>query len=421
MNEILALKDKRLVLGVTGSIAAYKIAALASHLTQAGAVVDVIMTRSATRFISPLTFQALTGRPVYTDMWATETDGGQPTHIAHVGLAEGADLLVVAPATANTIAKLAVGLADNLLTVTALAARCPVLVAPAMDGGMFSHPTTEANVATLDARQDVTIIGPAVGRMASGLEGPGRMVEPETLLGACRAALGRDGSLAGRKVVVTAGGTRESIDPVRFLSNWSSGKQGYALAQAAVDQGAEVVLITAPTHLPTPIGVERLDVLDAQGMFEAVLSQATGEPPAAALLMAAAVSDFRPAHRAEHKIKKTQDRVPELALEATPDILSAVAKSERRPEVVVGFAAESQAVEENARVKLERKKLDLIVANDITAEDAGFGVDTNRATLISKSETWTLPLMSKERLAAEIVAWVAGYLATNPTGGTSVR
>lgn len=410
MNEIPALQGKRLVLGVTGSIAAYKAVTLASHLTQAGALVDVVMTQAATRFVSPLTFQALTGQPVYTNMWEPGTGGGLPTHIAHVGLAEGADLLVVAPATANTIAKLTLGLADNLLAVTALAARCPMLVAPAMDGGMFDHPATQANLAALATRDDVTIVGPAMGRMASGLEGLGRMVEPETLLGACRVALGRNGPLAGCKVVVTAGGTRESLDPVRFLTNWSSGRQGFALAQAALDRGAAVVLITGPTDLPTPVGAGRIDVTSAQDMLEAVLAEATGQPPAAALIMAAAVSDFRPASRAEHKIKKEADGPPDLKLEATPDILSAVAQAGRRPEVVVGFAAESQNVEQNARVKLARKKLDLIVANDITTTDAGFGVDTNRVTLITAGGEEALPLMSKQAVAAEVVNWIGERL-----------
>jgi phosphopantothenoylcysteine decarboxylase/phosphopantothenate--cysteine ligase len=411
MSNIPIFEDKRLILGVTGSIAAYKVATLASHLTQAGAQVDVVMTQSATRFVSPLTFQALTGRPVYTDMWQTETGGGLPTHIAHVGLAEGADLLVIAPATANTIAKLALGLADNLLSVTALAARCPVVVAPAMDGGMFDHPATQANLATLGAREGVTIVGPTVGRMASGLEGMGRMVEPEILLGACRLALAAGGPLSGHKIVATAGGTRESLDPVRFVSNRSSGKQGFALAQAALDQGAEVVLITAPASLPTPAGAERIDVLSTQDMLEAVLDHSVSNPAASALLMAAAASDFTPVGRAEHKIKKNKDGLPNLVLEATPDILGAVAKADHRPAIVVGFAAESQNIIENAREKLARKKLDLIVANDITAPDAGFAVDTNRVTLISAAGEETLPLMTKDEVAARVVEWVTDRLA----------
>ena len=410
------LEEKRVLLGVTGSIAAYKIATLVSQLTQAGALVDVVMTEAATRFVTPLTFQALTGRPVYTDMWQTEMGGGLPTHIAHVGLAEEADLLVIAPATANTIAKLALGLADNLLTVTALAARCPLMVAPAMDGGMFEHPTTQAHLATLAEREEVMIVGPVTGRMASGLGGMGRMVEPETLLGACRLALGREGSLAGCKVVVTAGGTREPLDPVRFVTNRSTGKQGFALAQAALDRGARVILIAAPTNLPTPVGAERVDVVDAQEMLEAVLAQATGGEAAHALLMAAAVSDFRPAKRAQHKIKKDKDGVPALAMEATPDILSKVAQAKQRPEVVVGFAAESQDVVPNARAKLARKNLDLIVANDITATDAGFAVDTNRVTLITAEQEETLPLMTKDEVAAQVVDWVTGRLTESGEG-----
>lgn len=410
MVETSNLAGKRLVLGVTGSIAAFKSAALASQLTKAGALVDVVMTESATRFVTPLTFQALTGRPVYTDLWQTDAGGGLPTHIAHVGLAEGADLFIVAPATANTLAKLALGLADNLLTVTALAARCPMVIAPAMDGGMFAHPATQGNVETLAARPNVVLAGPAVGRMASGLEGPGRMLEPEALFGACRLALGLEGPLAGRKVVVTAGGTRESLDPVRFITNWSSGKQGFALAQAALDRGAQVVLIAAPTQLPTPYGAQRLDAPDTQAMLEAVLAEASGDPPADALLMAAAVADFRPAQRAAQKIKKDKDSLPAIALERTPDILSEVAKAKQRPGVVVGFAAESQQVIEYARDKLARKKLDLIVANDITATDAGFGVDTNRVTLVTPDDDQTLDLMSKSAVAGHIVDWVARHM-----------
>lgn len=410
------LDGRRIIVGVTGSIAAYKIATLTSRLTQAGALVDVVMTQAATRFVSPLTFQALTGRPVYTDMWQTDTDGGLPTHIAHVGLAEGADLLLVAPATANTMAKLAHGLADNLLTVTALAARCPLIVAPAMDVGMFEHPATQASLETLAARDGVIVVGPEMGRMASGLEGLGRLVEPETLLGACRLALGADGPLAGHKVVVTAGGTREPLDPVRFITNWSSGRQGFALAQAALDHGAEVVLISAPTNLPTPVGAERVETVSAQDMLEAVLAHATGDPPASALLMAAAVSDFRPVSRAEHKIKKGRDGVPQLVLEGTPDILGEVAKATRRPSLVVGFAAESQNVVENARDKLARKKLDMIVANDITTADAGFGVDTNRVTLITPRDEEPLPLLTKDEVAARVVAWVAGQLIEQDSG-----
>ncbi|MEO1164305.1 MAG: bifunctional phosphopantothenoylcysteine decarboxylase/phosphopantothenate--cysteine ligase CoaBC, partial [Chloroflexota bacterium] len=244
MPPITLLKDKRIVLGATGSIAVYKAIDLASKLTQAGALVDVVMTESAQRFVSPLTFQAVTGRPVYTDMWLTDNSGGLPTHIAHVGLGEGADLLAVIPATANTMAKLAQGMSDDLLSVIALAARCPIVLAPAMDGGMYEHPATQANVTKLIER-GATIIEPEEGRFASGLYGRGRLPEREMLIGQIRRVLGREGALAGKHVVVSAGPTREAFDPVRFISNHSSGKQGYAIAQAALDAGADVTLISS--------------------------------------------------------------------------------------------------------------------------------------------------------------------------------
>jgi phosphopantothenoylcysteine decarboxylase/phosphopantothenate--cysteine ligase len=310
---------------------------LASRLTQAGAHVDVVMTEAATRFVTPLTFQALTGHPVYTDLWGAP-GAGLPTHIAHVGLAHRADLLVIAPATANSMAKLAHGVADNMLTTLALAARCPVLIAPAMDLGMWAHPATRANVSLLRER-GVHFAGPARGRMASGLEGEGRLVEPEELLGHVRLALGRSGPIAGRQVVVTAGPTREPIDPVRFISNPSSGRQGFALAQAALDQGANVTLISGPTCLPTPAGAQRVDVSSVEEMHDATLASCR---EADVLLMAAAVADYRPAATEPHKIKKRQNDELVLNLVRTPDILARVA--ERRgetglPRVIVGFAA----------------------------------------------------------------------------------
>jgi phosphopantothenoylcysteine decarboxylase/phosphopantothenate--cysteine ligase len=402
------LKDKRILLGVTGGIAAYKICTLASRLTQAGAQVDVVMTEAATRFVSPLTFQALTGRPVYTDLWDAP-DEGLSTHIAHVGLAHDADLLVVAPATANTMAKMAHGVADNMLSTLALAARCPVLVAPAMDVGMYAHPATQANVETLRAR-GVHFAGPGWGRMASGLEGEGRLIEPDELLGHVRWVLGRAGDLAGRRAVVTAGPTREAVDPVRFLSNPSSGRQGFALAQAALDRGAAVTLITGPTHLPTPVGAERVDIATAQEMHNAVLS-AVGQ--ADALLMAAAPADYRPHAAAPQKIKKGKTDLS-LRLARTPDILAAVAAQRDEtgfPRVVVGFAAESQDLLENARAKLAVKKLDLIVANDVTADGAGFGAETNRVLLIQRDgSVESLPLMSKAAVAEAVLDRVAGLL-----------
>ena len=410
MAEESILTGKRIILGVTGSIAAYKAAMLASALTRGGALVDVIMTEAATRFVTPLTFQALTGRPVYISLWGTETTGGLETHIAHVGLAHGADLLLVAPCTAQTLARLAHGLADDLLSVTALAAACPVLIAPAMDAGMYTAPATRANVETLRAR-GVLFAGPATGRMASGLEGLGRMLEPDEVAGHVRVALGREGRLKGRRVVVTAGPTREPLDPVRFLSNRSSGKQGVAIAQAAVDAGAEVTLIAGPMEARAPIGVELVPVLDARAMEQAVLAQATGAGQADALVMSAAVSDFRPERAATQKIKKGAGEPLSLTLTPNPDILLSVAQQERRPRVTVGFAAESEDVLENAREKLARKKLDLIVANDITAPDAGFAVDTNRVHFVTADGAEALPLLSKEAVARRLVVWIADRLA----------
>jgi phosphopantothenoylcysteine decarboxylase/phosphopantothenate--cysteine ligase len=402
------LHDKRILLGVTGGIAVYKVCTLASHLTQAGAQVDVVMTESATRFVAPLTFEALTGRPAYTDMWRTSGEA-LPTHISHVGLAHAADLLVIAPATANTLAKLATGVADNLLTTLALAASCPVLAVPTMDVGMWSHPATQANVATLRER-GVHFAGPARGRMASGLEGEGRMVEPDEILGHIRLVLGQGGALAGRRVVVTAGPTREPLDPVRFFSNPSSGRQGFALGQAALDQGAQVTLVTGFTHLPTPIGAERIDVVSAQEMHDVVISAVE---QADVLLMSAAVADYCPENMASQKIKKGDGGLI-LRLARTPDILSSVAVRWAEigyPRVVVGFAAESEHLVENAHAKLKAKNLDLIVANDITAGDAGFAAETNRVMLIGRDgSVESLPLMSKVAVAETIVERVAGLL-----------
>lgn len=406
MDTIALLTGKHIVLGVTGSIAAYKAADLASKLTQAGALVDVILTDAATRFVTPLTFQSVTGRPAHNDLWQASGEA----HVAHVALGERADLLVIAPATADTLARLAHGLANDLLTITALSARCPVLVAPAMDGGMFAHPATQANLATL-ATRGVRVLGPAEGRMASGLRGLGRLLEPDELFGHVRLALAAGGTLAGRHVVVSAGGTQEPVDPVRFISNHSSGKQGYALAQAALDRGARVTLVAGPTALPTPIGATLVRVQTAQQMAEAVLAASA---QADVLLMAAAVADFRPVAPAAHKLKKTA--VPEIVLEKTTDILGAVADAraaspEHRPTVVVGFAAESQNLVENARDKVLRKRLSLIAANDISASDAGFSVDTNRVTLVdSRGATEELPLLTKRQVAEAILARVENLL-----------
>lgn len=400
------LTAKRIVLGVTGSIAAYKIADLASKLTQAGALVDVILTESATRFVTPLTFQSVTGRPVFTDLW------DETAHVRHVALGEQADLLVIAPATAHTIAKLAHGLADNLLTVTALAARCPLLLAPAMDGGMYAHPATQANIQRL-IEMGVTLIGPAEGRMASGLAGIGRMVEPAELLARIRLKLGEKGVLRGRRLVITAGPTQEPLDPVRYLSNYSSGKQGVALAQAALDEGAQVTLIAGPLQVAVPLGVHHLPVQTAVEMRDAVLQEIQD---ADALLMAAAVADFRPANRAEQKIKKT-DKGPEMVVELTrnPDILAAV-KEQRvggmRPRLVLGFAAETQDVLAYGRDKLIRKGLDFIAINDVSRSDAGFATDTNQITLLSRDgQVIELPNQDKSDIAIHLIRHLAEALA----------
>jgi len=397
--------SKHLLLGITGSIAAYKAADLASKLTQEGAQVDVILTSAAEKFVTPLTFQSVTGRKVFTeaDLWGGEA------HVLHVGLGHSADLLAIAPCTANTLAKLAHGIADNLLTITALAARCPILISPAMDVGMFSHPATKENLKILVER-GAWIAGPAEGRMASGLSGKGRMIEPAELLGHIRLVLGKNGKLAGKKVVVTAGGTQEPLDPVRVLTNRSSGKQGYALAQAAIDEGAQVTLIAAPTALTAPVGLRLVEVRTAQEMLDVVLAESAG---AEALLMAAAPADFRPKTVAGDKLKK-RDGIPQVELEGAPDILETVAglgSGEKRPHLVVGFAAESRDLLENAAAKLASKKLDMIAANDITASDAGFGADANRVTLIyADGRKEALPLMSKTEVAETIVARVVALL-----------
>jgi phosphopantothenoylcysteine decarboxylase/phosphopantothenate--cysteine ligase len=397
--------SKHLLLGITGSIAAYKAADLASKLTREGAQVDVILTPAAEKFVTPLTFQSVTGRKAFTeaDLWGGEA------HVLHVGLGHSADLLVIAPCTASTMAKLAHGIADNLLTITALAARCPILFAPAMDVVMFSHPATQENLKILVER-GAWIAGPAEGRMASGLVGKGRMIEPAELLGHIRLALGKNGKLAGKKVVVTAGGTQEPLDPVRVLANRSSGKQGYALAQAAIDAGAQVKLISAPTGLIPPVGARLVEVRTAQEMLEAVLAESAS---ADALLMAAAPADFRPKTVAGDKLKK-REGIPQVELEAAPDILETVAglgSGEKRPRLVVGFAAESRDLLENAAAKLASKKLDMIAANDITASDAGFGADANRITLIyADGRKEALPLMSKTEVAETIVARLTALL-----------
>jgi phosphopantothenoylcysteine decarboxylase/phosphopantothenate--cysteine ligase len=403
--SISVLNAKHIVLGVTGSIAAYKAVDLASKLAQSGAIVETVLTGDATRFVAPLSFQSVTGQPAYTDadLW------GAQAHVLHVGLAHTADLLVIAPLTAQTLAKLANGLADNLLSLAYLAATCPLLLAPAMDAGMFAHPATQANLARLQERGAI-VVGPEEGHLASGLVARGRMTEPQEILGHIRYIVSRGGPLEGCKVVVTAGGTQEPLDPVRFLGNRSSGKQGLALAQAALDAGADTILVSAPVSLPIPIGVEHIPVRTAAEMADAVL---TASRDADALLMAAAVADFRPTQAAEEKIKK-EHRLGSLELDSTTDILAAVASQRQEtghPRVVVGFAAETEHLLENAAAKVQAKSLDLIVANDVSADDSGFGVDTNRVILLDAwGDAEPLPLMSKMAVAERVLERVIRLL-----------
>ena len=392
--------NKKIVLGVCGSISCYKAVTVASQLTQLGAQVDVILTNSAEKFVTPLTFRSVTGRPAYDDMW------DEREHVPHVGLGENADLLVIAPATAHTIGKLAQGMADNLLTVTALAARCPVLLAPAMDGGMYTHPAVQANVETLQKR-GVVLVGPASGRMASGLVGIGRLVEPAELIIEIGRLLARRGPLAGKRIVVTAGPTEEPIDPVRYITNRSSGKQGIAVAEAARDLGAEVTLIAGPLSVSLPLGINCINVHTAQQMHDAVIGQL---PSADILVMSAAVADFRPQTVATQKIKKDPNSAdaPIITLTRNPDILQAVQTwraETNHPLFVVGFAAETEDVMQHGISKLHRKGMDLIAINDVSGSDRGFGVDHNQITLVGREGVVAiLPFQSKTALAEQMWA-----------------
>lgn len=381
------------MLGVTGSIAIYRALDLARKLTQAGARVDVVMTGEAKRFVSDLSFQALTGRRAYSDMF----DVASGTAELHLELGRRADVLVVAPATATTIARMALGLAEDLLSLTALATRAPVIVCPAMDWQMFQHEATQAHLDTLRKR-DVLVLGPDEGPLASGEVGMGRLVEVERIFQAVRRTLGRNGDMSGRKVVVTAGGTQEPIDPVRYVGNYSSGKMGFAIAQAARDRGAEVTLITGPSALDDPYYVRVIRVRRAVEMCDAVVSECE---TADVLIMAAAVADYQPAETAGQKMKRSQEGIL-LSLVPTPDILKEVPS--RQGLIKVGFAAESEEVRVNARKKLDAKDLDLIAANDITALGSGFGSDTNKVILLGPGdEQEELPLLSKYEVGQRIL------------------
>jgi phosphopantothenoylcysteine decarboxylase/phosphopantothenate--cysteine ligase len=385
------LTNKNVVLGVTGSIACYKVLDLASKLTQAGLNVDTILTYGATQFVTPIAFRSITHRQVVTDIFDPNSEFSNE----HVALARQADIIVIAPATVNCISKLATGMADDPLSTIVIATEAPVLLAPAMDANMYDHPATQQNLRTLENR-GVTIVGPDIGRLASGLSGKGRLVEPSQLFGHISATLGKNGDLKGKKIVVTAGGTQEPIDPVRVITNHSSGKMGYAIAEAARDRGAEVILITAPTSLPDPPLVTMKRIQTAEQMCTIVMSDVTNTD---ILIMSAAVADYRPTESANQKIKKSKTDL-QIDLTKTEDILETVSGNF----IKVGFSAESENLVANASEKIARKSLDLIVANDITDPDGGFGKDTNRVILIDKlMNQEELPLLSKYQVGNRIL------------------
>ncbi|MBN1693427.1 MAG: bifunctional phosphopantothenoylcysteine decarboxylase/phosphopantothenate--cysteine ligase CoaBC [Dehalococcoidales bacterium] len=392
------LKNKTIVLGITGGIAAYKAVDLASKLTQAGARVEVVMTEAATNFVTPLTLRNITHRQVVTDMFESNSEWSEE----HIALAEAAAAVIIAPATANTIARLATGIADNMLGTVVLATKSPVIIAPAMNDVMYANTVTQKNIAKLKSR-GFTFIEPEHGRLASGKMGKGRLPDTATIIKAIEKALGQKQDLTGKRIVVTAGGTREPIDPVRHIGNRSSGKMGYALAEAARDRGAKVTLVSANVTLEEPSGIEIIKVKTAAEMKRSVSGAVK---KADALIMAAAVADYQPEAMAKAKIKKGKQDMT-LKLVKTPDILGEVKGKFLR----VGFAAESENIISNAKKKLTEKKLDLIVANDITKSDSGFDADTNRVVIIDKKgKAEKLPLLSKREAAERILDMVKGLI-----------
>ncbi len=384
---------KQIILGVSGSIAAYKAVELLRVLVREGAAVSVVMTEAATRFVNPLTFEVLSRQPVTSNLFAAHQE------LLHLTLAERADLLVIAPATANVLAKCALGLADDLLSTMMLTTRCPVIIAPAMDGGMWDHPTVQAHTAVIRQR-GVTVLEPEEGLLASGKVGRGRLTDQEAILSAIEARLSPRRDWVGQRVIVSAGPTQEAIDPVRFIGNRSSGKMGYAIAQAARERGAEVILVTGPTALERPHGVEVVPVLTAEDMGKALITRLAWST---VILMAAAVADFRPRRSSQQKIKKEARIGMTLELEPTPDILETLAK-QRSSQVIVGFAAETEPPLRHAEQKLKRKGIDLVVGNDVTADQCGFGSDSNAAVLVDRDgRVVELELMPKRELADRIL------------------
>ena len=394
------MQGKRILLGVTGGIAAYKSADLVRRLRERGAEVQVVMTAAAREFVTPTTFQAVSGRPVRTNLW----DAAAEAAMGHIELARWADAVLIAPASADFLARLAAGRADDLLATLCLATEAPIAVAPAMNHVMWANQATRANVAQLSAR-GVLVLGPAAGDQACGEIGEGRMLEPLELAEQLSALLAAGGELAGRRVLVTAGPTRERLDPVRFISNRSSGKMGFAVAQAARAAGAEVILVSGPVSLPTPPGVRRIDVESAADMLAAVLRELAGTH---VFISTAAVADYRPVRAAQQKIKKTTDTL-EVSMERTPDVLATVAARPDRP-LVVGFAAETESVEQNARAKLMKKNLDMIAANEV-GDDKAFDSEENQLIVLARGARYELGRAGKLALARGLVALVARELA----------
>ncbi|MEK7761449.1 MAG: bifunctional phosphopantothenoylcysteine decarboxylase/phosphopantothenate--cysteine ligase CoaBC [Nitrospirota bacterium] len=403
------LAGKQIVLGVTGSIAAYKAIALLRTLLREGATVQVVMTQSATKFVTPLTFEVLSGHPVSTDVFEAHHE------MKHLSLSEQADAIVIAPATANCLAKSALGLGDDLLSTLLLTAQCPLILAPAMDGGMWTHPSVTEHVAKLRARGTI-VVDPEVGPLASGRIGQGRLAEEATILEAIQTALAPRRDWQGHRILVSAGPTQEAIDPVRFISNRSSGKMGYAIAEAAQARGAQVVLVTGPTALLPPKGIEVVSVATAEEMMKALSSRLAWSTT---VIMAAAVADFRPTHPASQKIRKQGRTGQTLELERTTDILASLS-AQRTTQLMIGFAAETSDLIAHAKDKLKAKGLDLIVANDVTIEGAGFGSDQNAATLIDRQGVMTeLPLMPKRALADAILNRAQELLRVKQSDQTS--
>lgn len=390
------LEGKHIILGVTGSIAAYKTAALASMLKKQKADVTVILTKNATNFINPITFEELTGNKCLVDTF----DRNFQHSVEHISLARWADVFLIAPASANVIAKAAHGLADDMLTTTFLACECPKIVAPAMNTRMYRNPITQDNLALLRKYQ-TEVIEPAKGYLACGDVGEGKMPEPALLFEYLAKAL-TPKDMAGKKVLVTAGPTREKIDPVRYITNHSTGKMGYAIARAAMLRGAEVTLVTGKTELAPPIQVDTVNITSAAEMAEEVKKRA-GEQDI--IIKAAAVADYRPLHTSDEKIKKTGDDMS-IALERTEDILGYLGAHKREGQFLCGFSMETENMEENSRRKLRKKNLDLIVANNLKQTGAGFGTDTNIVTLMSETDTVQLPLMSKEEVADRLLTYI---------------